>query len=107
MGITLKTQVTFQSFDRWESGQELTRVGNMALVLARNPYGSHNLIMIEDREGNDFERGGYYAIAHGNEASLYRISRCVDRAGWQRLTNRLWTKRPALRKLLASIQWIN
>ena len=54
--------IRFKSFEKWCNGRIVTGNGNDALVYSRNPYGSHNLVVVdlEKRE----------AFRHGNNASL-------------------------------------
>ena len=54
--------ISFRSFDKWCSGRIVTGNGNDALVYSRNPYGSHNLVVVDRNTGEAFR--------HGNNASL-------------------------------------
>lgn len=60
--------IKFYSFDRYTSGRVVTHDARDGLrfVLARNPYGSHNLVVVQ----------GHEAIAHGNIASLSFAATC-------------------------------
>lgn len=42
-----KTVLKFSVFGQWTSGQVITNQGDKVVVYARNPYGSHNLILCE------------------------------------------------------------
>ena len=55
-------RILFTSFGRINTGRIVTGNGNDVLVYSRNPYGSHNLVVVNRNTGEAFR--------HGNNASL-------------------------------------
>ena len=55
-------RILFTSFGRINTGRIVTGNDHEVLVYARNPYGSHNLIVVDRDHGEAFR--------HGNNASL-------------------------------------
>lgn len=53
-------KIMFESFDSYCSGKMITEFGDTAIVQARNPYGSHNLVAVQ------MTNGGMIAFRHGN-----------------------------------------
>ena len=54
------TPYQFESFGRTCSGRLVTSAPGMAVVSSRNPYGSHNLVLVDEESGE--------AIRHGTDA---------------------------------------
>lgn len=54
--------IVFLSFGQVCTGRIVTGNGNDVLVYSRNPYGSHNLVVVDRNTGEAFR--------HGNNASL-------------------------------------
>ena len=54
------TSTTFTSFGRRTSGRVITHAAGLTVVQARNPYGGHNLVLVDEEMGE--------AIRHGNLA---------------------------------------
>lgn len=52
----------FESFNRFCNGRVITHFNKYIIVQARNPYGTHNLIAVEECDGY------YVAFRHGNLA---------------------------------------
>ena len=50
----------FESFGETQSGTIVTHWGDEVIVFARNPYGTHNLVVVDQRTQE--------AIVHGNIA---------------------------------------
>ncbi len=85
--------IKFQSFDGLATGRVIThddKSGTM-IVQSRNPYGGHNLIVVED--------GGFYqyvAVRHGNNAVLCAAKAWISESTYRRcikhLTKRGWMK---------------
>ena len=55
----MTSTVHFRSFDRMCSGRVVTSAFGLAVVNARNPYGSHNLVLVDQELGQ--------AIRHGTD----------------------------------------
>lgn len=54
--------IVFMSFGQVCTGRIVSGNGNDVLVYSRNPYGSHNLVVVDRNTGEAFR--------HGNNASL-------------------------------------
>ena len=54
------TNLNFWSFDKLCNGKVITHFGRFIVVQARNPYGTHNLVMVEECDGH------YVAFRHGS-----------------------------------------
>ena len=52
--------IYFESFGETQSGRVVTHWGDEVIVFARNPYGTHNLVVVDQRTQE--------AIVHGNIA---------------------------------------
>jgi transketolase len=72
---------TFISFGRRESGRVITAAAGLAVVQARNPYGSHNLVLV-DEESNE-------AIRHGSLATLECVANWMSRRAYRRVRKHL------------------
>jgi len=59
-GFPMQT-IKFQSFGREATGRILTGNHSVLIVSARNPYGGHNLCVVDAES--------YRAIRHGNQAA--------------------------------------
>lgn len=57
--------VTFSSFGRVQTGRLVTQTRDCLVIYARNPYGKHNLVLVDKERGE--------AFAHGNIAVLQSI----------------------------------
>ena len=58
--------VKFISFGRQESGRLITHFNGLEVVQSRNPYGSHNLVLVSSDTGE--------AIRHGSVAVLEAVA---------------------------------
>lgn len=56
--------ITYENFGQNTTSRLITSIGNLWVALARNPYGSHNLVLITIVDGV------YTAIRHGNLATI-------------------------------------
>ena len=65
-GATKPFVVEFKNFDTYQHGRVITSFGDIVVVKARNPYGSHNLIVADYNEDSDV----LVAFRHGNASSL-------------------------------------
>lgn len=54
------TNLYFESFNRTCSGKVITHFGDVVIVQSRNPYGTHNLVAVQECDGD------YVAFRHGN-----------------------------------------
>lgn len=66
--------MTFRSFGRDEHGRVVTAGGGYVLLYARNPYGTHNLVLADDTPLGD-------AFQHGTQQCLARLDAMPFRAG--------------------------
>nr|DAX61095.1 MAG TPA: hypothetical protein [Caudoviricetes sp.] len=56
--------ITYENFGQNVTSRLITSIGNLWVALARNPYGSHNLVLVTVVDGI------YTAIRHGNLAAI-------------------------------------
>lgn len=56
--------ITYENFGQNVTSRLITSIGNLWVALARNPYGSHNLVLVTVVDGV------YTAIRHGNLATI-------------------------------------
>lgn len=56
--------ITYENFGQNTTSRLITSIGNLWVALARNPYGSHNLVLVTVVDGI------YTAIRHGNSATI-------------------------------------
>lgn len=56
--------ITYENFGQNVTSRLVTSIGNLWVALARNPYGSHNLVLVTVVDGV------YTAIRHGNIATI-------------------------------------
>ena len=61
---TATSAITYENFGQNVTSRLITSIGNLWVALARNPYGSHNLVLITIVDGI------YTAIRHGNLATI-------------------------------------
>ena len=99
--------ITYENFGQNVTSRLITSIGNLWVALARNPYGSHNLVLITVIDGI------YTAIRHGNLAAINWVAsencadrkvkralvRCFEAIGYNPLANRPMSK---LQQLIAS-----
>lgn len=64
----------FYSFNDSAYGRIVTKDNDWTVVFSRNPYGKHNLVLVEDGR----------AIRHGNVAVLAALLRWADRRAYRR-----------------------
>mgnify|MGYP007115301046 CR=1 FL=1 len=67
--------ITYENFGQNVTSRLITSIGNLWVALARNPYGSHNLVLVTIVDGV------YTAIRHGNLATINWVAseNCADR----------------------------
>lgn len=67
--------ITYENFGQNVTSRLITNIGNLWVALARNPYGSHNLVLVTVVDGV------YTAIRHGNLATISWVAseNCIDR----------------------------
>lgn len=56
--------ITYENFGQNTTSRLITSIGNLWVALAKNPYGSHNLVLVTVVDGV------YTAIRHGNLATI-------------------------------------
>ena len=76
----------FKNFDNWADGQVITSNEEVTVVLSRNPWGSHNLVLC--RKSSDFSCTGLEAVRHGNKAVLETLKEW----GFSKLHNKVLKK---------------
>nr|DAR21591.1 MAG TPA: hypothetical protein [Caudoviricetes sp.] len=88
--------ITYENFGQSVTSRLITSIGNLWVALARNPYGSHNLVLVTIVDGI------YTAIRHGNLATINWVAsedcadrkikralvRCFEAIGYNPLANR-------------------
>lgn len=74
--IKVKNTITFKNFDEEQIGQVITHVGAYVIVFAKNPYGTHNMLLVDDERGE--------AIRHGNIAVLYFAYNWLDKHAYRK-----------------------
>jgi hypothetical protein len=79
------TRISFWSFGRRATGKVITHVGNYCVVQSRNPYGTHNLVVVE----SDHNGCGAEAIRHGSAPSLLFVQQWLGRRAYRRVRKHL------------------
>jgi hypothetical protein len=66
--------INYKNFNNDVTSKLVTQIGELWVALARNPYGSHNLVVIKVIDGV------YTAIRHGNLATINWVAseNCKD-----------------------------
>lgn len=96
MRTTNVSTITYENFGQNTTSRLITSIGNLWVVLARNPYGSHNLVLVTVVDGV------YTAIRHGNLAAINWVAsencanrkvkralvRCFEAIGYNPMTNK-------------------
>ena len=75
------TTTKFMSFGRTESGRVITSAAGLAVVQSRNPYGTHNLVLVDDERGE--------AIRHGSVAVVEAVANWMPRRQYRRVRKHL------------------
>lgn len=73
--------MTFSSFGRTETGRLITAAAGLAVVQSRNPYGSHNLVLVDKETGE--------AIRHGSLATLECVANWMGMRAYRRVRKHL------------------
>ena len=68
----MSTTFCFSSFGRYHTGRVITHTSTSIVIWARNPYGSHNLVLVDNITDE--------AWRHGNEACLFELMLLERRA---------------------------
>jgi len=74
--------VDFESFGRTEHGRVITEGAGLLVVQARNPYGGHNLVLVEDEP---YGR----AIRHGTRAVVEAVANCMSERAYRKVRKHL------------------
>ena len=97
--------INYEMFGSWRSGRVITEIGNLVVVKSRNPYGSHNLVLV-DRDTNEAFRCGngatlsWVASERNTDRKLKKaIRRTIASVGYNLLANRPVSR---LQQLVAS-----
>lgn len=86
--------VNFRMFNSWRSGRVVTEIGNLMVVKTRNPYGSHNLVVVNKDTDEAFRCGNLATIFWiANERNTDRkvkkaVRRAIEAVGYNTLANR-------------------
>ncbi len=81
----MKVQTTkFISFGRQESGRIITHFNGLEIVQSRNPYGTHNLVLVNADTGE--------AIRHGSVAVLEAVANWLPTKTYRRVRKYLAKK---------------
>lgn len=94
--MTRTTQ--FWSFGRRCCGRVITSVGDYAVVQARNPFGSHNLVVVE-RDANGC---GAEAIRHGSQSALLFTRQWLGDRAYRRVRKHLAARQVGLDWIVGS-----
>ena len=71
----------FLSFGRIECGRVITHVTGLAVVQSRNPYGTHNLVLVDEERGE--------AIRHGSLAVVEAVANRMPKRAYRRVRKHL------------------
>lgn len=77
----MTTTTKFISFGRTESGRVVTAAAGLAVVQSRNPYGTHNLVLVDEERGE--------AIRHGTMATLAAVASWMPNRTYRRVRKHL------------------
>lgn len=77
----MTTTTKFISFSRTESGRVVTAAAGLAVVQSRNPYGTHNLVLVDEESGE--------AIRHGSLAVVEAVANWLPRRQYRRVRKHL------------------
>ncbi len=97
--------VNFRMFNSWRSGRVVTEIGNLMVVKTRNPYGSHNLVVVNKDTDEAFRCGNlatifWVASEENTDRKVKKaIRRTIASVGYNPLANRPESK---LQELVAS-----
>lgn len=90
--------INYEMFGSWRSGRVITEIGNLVVVKSRNPYGSHNLVLV-DRDTNEAFRCGnvatisWVASEENTDRKLKKaIRRTIEAIGYNPLANKPMSK---------------
>ena len=92
--------ITYNNFNNVVTSRLVTSIGDLYVAKARNNYGTHNLVLIKEIDGE------LVAIRHGNRATLAwvaseqatdrkskkAIRRTIEAAGYNPMANRPMSK---------------
>ncbi|KLR59471.1 hypothetical protein [Diaphorobacter sp. J5-51] len=90
--------ISFWSFEKTCSGRLITHVGDYAVVQSRNPYGTHNLLLVEA----DHNGCGAEAIRHGSQATLLFVKQWLGQAAYRKVRKHLASKQVGLNWVLST-----
>lgn len=77
----MTTTTKFVSFGRTESGRVITAAAGWVVVQSRNPYGTHNLVLVNEGSGE--------AIRHGSLAVVEAVANWLPRRQYRRVRKHL------------------
>ena len=89
----MTSTIHFYSFGRLCSGRLVTSAAGMAVVNSRNPYGSHNLVLVDQETGE--------AIRHGTDAVVAAAYGWMPRKAYRKV-RRFLTDRGVARDWVVS-----
>lgn len=71
------TTTKFFSFGRNESGRVVTAANGLAVVQCRNPYGKHNLVLVDEELGE--------AVRHGTLAVVEAVANWLPQKQYRKV----------------------
>jgi hypothetical protein len=80
MTMQAATRIEFSSFNKTQVGRVITHSCGVILAYARNPYGSHNPVVLWERADGRFE-----ALHHGAESALLWAKVYMGQRAYRRL----------------------
>ena len=86
--------INYEMFGSWRSGRVITEIGNLVVVKSRNPYGSHNLTLVDRNTNEGFRCGNATVLAwvaseNASDRKLKKaIRRTIASVGYNPLANK-------------------
>lgn len=84
-------RIMYENFGKWEQGTVVCSHFNEFIVLARNPHGTHNFVMVTKEPKLFFWEGSPQAWCHGNHQSL-TMSLITDRKLFKKTAKALYKR---------------
>ena len=86
--------VNFRMFNSWRSGRVVTEIGDLMVVKTRNPYGSHNLVVVNKNTDEAFRCGNlatifWIASERNTDRKVKKaVRRAIEAVGYNQLANK-------------------
>lgn len=84
-------RIVFKNFQRWEQGTVVCSHFNDYIVMARNPHGTHNFVMVTKEPKMFFWEGEPEAWCHGNYQTL-TMSRVMGQRFFKKTAKALYKR---------------